>query len=55
MREEADDVVCLETHDLFGAIGYYYDDFRQTSDQEVIDILARFPAASGRRVKASAT
>ena len=55
MREEADDVVCLETHDLFGAIGYYYDDFRQTSDQEVIDILARFPAASGRRVKTSAT
>jgi putative phosphoribosyl transferase len=42
MKEEADAVVCLEDHESFGAIGYYYDDFRQTSDQEVIDILARF-------------
>jgi putative phosphoribosyl transferase len=43
MREEADDVVCLEDHEIFGAIGYFYADFRQVSDQEVIDILARFP------------
>ena len=42
MREEADEVVCLEDHEAFGAIGYYYSDFRQTSDQEVIDTLARF-------------
>jgi len=47
MREEADEVVCLEDHEIFGAIGYFYDDFRQTTDQEVIDILARFPAGSG--------
>jgi putative phosphoribosyl transferase len=45
MREEADEVVCLEDHELFGAIGYYYSDFRQTSDQEVIDTLARFAPA----------
>ncbi|MEJ2378121.1 MAG: phosphoribosyltransferase family protein, partial [Pseudolabrys sp.] len=45
MREEADDVVCLEDHELFGAIGYYYSDFRQISDQEVIDTLARFAQA----------
>ena len=45
MREEADDVVCLEDHEMFGAIGYYYADFRQTSDQEVIDTLARFAPA----------
>jgi putative phosphoribosyl transferase len=43
MREEADEVVCLEDYESFGAIGYYYADFRQTSDQEVMDILARFP------------
>jgi predicted phosphoribosyltransferase len=30
---------------LFGAIGYYYSDFRQISDQEVIDTLARFAQA----------
>jgi predicted phosphoribosyltransferase len=43
MREEADEVVCLEDHEYFGAIGFYYTDFRQISDQEVIDTLARFP------------
>jgi putative phosphoribosyl transferase len=42
LRQEADDVVCLEDHEMFGAIGYYYSDFRQISDQEVIDTLARF-------------
>jgi predicted phosphoribosyltransferase len=44
MRQEADDVVCLENYEAFGAIGFYYSDFRQVSDQEVIDTLARFPA-----------
>ena len=43
LREEADDVVCLENHEQFGAIGYYYADFSQVSDREVIEILARFP------------
>ncbi len=46
MREEADDVVCLEDYEFFGAIGFYYTDFRQTADQEVIDAIARFPAAT---------
>jgi putative phosphoribosyl transferase len=45
MRHEADDLICLEHHEAFGAIGYYYSDFRQVSDEEVIDALARFPAA----------
>jgi predicted phosphoribosyltransferase len=42
MQEEADEVVCLEDHEIFGAIGYFYDDFRQMTDQEGIEILARF-------------
>ncbi len=42
MKGEADEVVCLEDHEAFGAIGFYYSDFRQTSDQEVIEALARF-------------
>jgi putative phosphoribosyl transferase len=42
LQDEADDVVCLESHEPFGAIGYYYADFRQVSDKEVIDILGRF-------------
>ena len=35
LRSEADDIVCLEEHALFGAIGYYYADFRQVLDQTV--------------------
>ena len=41
MREEADHVVCLEDYEPFGAIGLYYSDFRQVSDREVIETLAR--------------
>jgi len=44
VREEADDVICLEDHEFFGAIGYYYTDFRQLSDREVKDTVAHFPA-----------
>jgi len=46
MQEEADEVVCLEDYESFGAIGFYYSDFRQTSDQQVIDTLARFAQAA---------
>jgi len=42
MRQEADEVVCLEDHELFGAIGHYYGDFHQISDEEVVTTLARF-------------
>ncbi len=43
MRQDADDVICLEDHQIFGAIGFYYRDFSQVSDDEVIEILGRFP------------
>jgi predicted phosphoribosyltransferase len=46
MRDEADDVVCLEEYESFGAIGYYYSDFRQISDREVIECLAQFSQSS---------
>ena len=45
MREEADEVHCLEIYADFGAIGEFYEDFSQTTDQEVIDILAKYPPA----------
>ena len=48
LRREADDIVCLEDHPMFGAIGFYYHDFRQVSDEEVIEILQRFPAGELR-------
>ena len=41
-REDADKVVCLEDHESFSAIGFYYADFRQVSDKEVVDVLTRF-------------
>jgi putative phosphoribosyl transferase len=41
LRDEADEVVCLETHDAFGAISLYYEDFAQVSDDEVRDLLGR--------------
>ena len=40
--KEADDVTCLEEHEFLGAIGLYYSDFRQTSDEEVIEAMARY-------------
>jgi predicted phosphoribosyltransferase len=43
LRGDADDVVCLEQYDIFEAIGSYYRNFRQTTDEEVIAILKRFP------------
>ena len=43
LRDDADEIVCIEDHEPFGAIGYFYFDFRQVSDEEVIDTLARFP------------
>ncbi len=44
LRKEVDDLICLEDHEAFGAIGYYYRDFRQVSDEEVVETLKRFPA-----------
>jgi putative phosphoribosyl transferase len=43
LRADADDVVCLEDHEFFGAIGFYYLDFAQVLDEEVIKILEHFP------------
>ena len=45
LQEEADEIICLEHHELFGAIGLYYADFRQTSDAEVIDAISRHAPA----------
>ncbi len=44
LRDEADEIVCLEDYEPFGAIGAFYADFSQTDDDTVRRILARFPA-----------
>lgn len=46
LRGEADEVICLEDYEQFGAIGLFYSDFRQVSDTEVIEILAQHPVKS---------
>lgn len=38
-RSLADRVVCLETPEPFGAVGFFYSDFDQVSDAEVVQIL----------------
>ena len=43
LRGEVDALICLQTPESFGAIGYFYRDFRQVSDEEVVEILKRFP------------
>lgn len=40
LRREVDELVCLETPEDFYAIGTYYDDFRQVSDDDVRRLLA---------------
>jgi putative phosphoribosyl transferase len=41
LKSEADDVVCAVTPEPFYAVGLWYDDFSQTTDEEVRDLLAR--------------
>ncbi len=41
LRAEADDVVCLRTPEPFEAVGLWYDDFEQTTDDEVHALLKR--------------
>jgi putative phosphoribosyl transferase len=50
VREEVDDIVCLEMPEPFYAVGQAYIDFSPTSDQEVRELLAR---ASEREDKPS--
>ena len=47
---EVDELVCLEAPQDLGAIGFWYRDFSQTTDEEVIELLERARAEhAGRR------
>lgn len=41
LRDEVDEVVCAWTPEPFHAVGFWYDDFSQTPDEEVRELLAR--------------
>jgi putative phosphoribosyl transferase len=43
----ADEVVCVETPAQFYAVGEWYQDFSQTTDEEVLDLLERAHGARG--------
>ena len=43
LRNDADDVICLEDYEFFGAIGLHYVNFDQVTDEEVIETLRQFP------------
>ena len=40
-EEEADETICASVPEFFQAVGQYYEDFSQTSDDEVRELLAR--------------
>jgi len=40
LRDECDEIVCLSTPTPFGAVGSFYRDFDQTSDGEVVSLMA---------------
>lgn len=44
LQDEVDDLVCLDVPEPFVAIGQFYRDFSEVSDDDVVSILARFPA-----------
>jgi predicted phosphoribosyltransferase len=41
MQDVADEAVCARTPEPFYAVGVWYGDFSQTTDDEVHDILQR--------------
>lgn len=47
LRREADGVVCLSSPERFGSVGQWYDDFAQTPDEEVAELLARHAPPAG--------
>jgi len=44
LNQAADETVCLSTPAFFEAIGAYYQDFRQLSDDDVIALIQSVPA-----------
>ena len=48
LRREADEVICAEQPEYHGAIGEFYEYFRQVSDDEVIKLLDKAKAIRDR-------
>jgi len=50
LRPEVDDLICLDTPETFYAIGEFYEDFSQVSDEEVTTLLQRSVEQRGHEV-----
>jgi putative phosphoribosyl transferase len=48
LAREADEMICAETPEPFYAVGQWYENFSQTTDDEVRELLARAEAMRGR-------
>ena len=46
LRAEVDEVICAITPEPFYAVGLWYEDFSQTTDEEVRDLLGAATAAA---------
>jgi putative phosphoribosyl transferase len=49
LRDEADEVICMLMPEPFYGVGMWYEDFTQTTDQEVIDLLQKAQAQTYKR------
>jgi len=54
-RDEVDDVLCAVTPDPFFAIGVWYEDFSQTTDEEVRELLEAARRQDGHPAELSRT
>ncbi|MGX1885116.1 phosphoribosyltransferase family protein [Streptomyces sp. NPDC055287] len=48
LSSQVDDVVCLSVPAMFRAVGEWYENFTQTTDEEVVALLAQAATRSGR-------
>ncbi len=48
---EADEVICLECPEWFWAVGAHYADFRQVTDEEVIELLNEAVNSNSRGIE----
>jgi putative phosphoribosyl transferase len=53
LRPEVDDLICLDMPETFCAIGEFYEDFSQVTDEEVTTLLQRNVEQRGREVAAT--
>lgn len=55
LRAEVDEIICAITPEPFHAVGRWYEDFSQTTDEEVRDLLAQPQQPEDRAAERSAT